>query len=408
MATRPTAFPRWATDANRTLEPSSGEKDTGWEVRKKPPARKMNWLQYLAYLWALYHDDEIKAVIEDIGLTIGAEEGQLLRTIKAMIGMQVYSNWANLDVGQNFDMHGIAYNSSGWVIVGKDDTTRAIVLRNQYEGDPSAAWSQATAGLTKAVDLYDVASDGTTFCAAGEADGADAYIVTATDGLNWTERANPANFTLRRVVFANSIWVAVGDPTGTRPYLITASDPTGAWTQNTSPAKNFALYGVAYDGSGLWVAVGVADGTDAYLLTASDPTGTWTERSNPKNFDLYGVAYGNGKWVAAGGADGTDAYIVTSTDGVTWVEQANPQNIALTDVHFVSGPDVFVAVGLLGAAGPGSYILMSPDGETWTQVPCPGNVNLRRIFSDGSRAMIVGDDDGPETAAFVMRSPRYR
>jgi len=49
--TKPTKVARWATDANRTLEPSSGEKDTGWQVQKKPPGRKMNWLQWVAYKW---------------------------------------------------------------------------------------------------------------------------------------------------------------------------------------------------------------------------------------------------------------------------------------------------------------------------------------------------------------------
>jgi hypothetical protein len=52
--TQPTKTPQWATDGGRTLEPSAGEKGVGWEVDKKPPARFMNWLQNLAYLWLLW------------------------------------------------------------------------------------------------------------------------------------------------------------------------------------------------------------------------------------------------------------------------------------------------------------------------------------------------------------------
>lgn len=54
MPEQPTSLPRWATDGGRTLEPSSGEKDTGWEVEKKPPARKMNWLFNIIYQWTQY------------------------------------------------------------------------------------------------------------------------------------------------------------------------------------------------------------------------------------------------------------------------------------------------------------------------------------------------------------------
>jgi hypothetical protein len=53
-AEQPTSLPRWATDGGATLEPSSGQKDTGWEVDKKPPARFMNWLFNLIYDWTQY------------------------------------------------------------------------------------------------------------------------------------------------------------------------------------------------------------------------------------------------------------------------------------------------------------------------------------------------------------------
>ena len=54
MATKPTDLPRWATDAGRTLEPTSGEKDTGWQAGYKPPARKMNWLFNTIYDWIVW------------------------------------------------------------------------------------------------------------------------------------------------------------------------------------------------------------------------------------------------------------------------------------------------------------------------------------------------------------------
>jgi hypothetical protein len=47
----PDVFPRWATDAATTLEPSSGTKDTGWVVGTKMPARWFNWLHNNVYEW---------------------------------------------------------------------------------------------------------------------------------------------------------------------------------------------------------------------------------------------------------------------------------------------------------------------------------------------------------------------
>jgi len=52
----PVKFPRWATDAGRTLEPAESgaaqsNKDKGWLIDDRPPAREMNWLQNMAYEW---------------------------------------------------------------------------------------------------------------------------------------------------------------------------------------------------------------------------------------------------------------------------------------------------------------------------------------------------------------------
>ena len=51
MASKPVRTARWATDGGATLEPSGGEKDTGWVVDDKPPARHMNFLQNTAFQW---------------------------------------------------------------------------------------------------------------------------------------------------------------------------------------------------------------------------------------------------------------------------------------------------------------------------------------------------------------------
>jgi hypothetical protein len=75
LFTKPTKVARWATNATRTLEPSSGEKDVGWEVDKKPPARKMNWLQWVAYGWFGWLNERLFDGATDDDLTVSGVDG---------------------------------------------------------------------------------------------------------------------------------------------------------------------------------------------------------------------------------------------------------------------------------------------------------------------------------------------
>jgi hypothetical protein len=53
-AEQPAKLPQWATNGGTTVEPALGEKQVGWEVDKKPPARFMNWLLNNLYTWTQY------------------------------------------------------------------------------------------------------------------------------------------------------------------------------------------------------------------------------------------------------------------------------------------------------------------------------------------------------------------
>lgn len=57
-ATKPPGNPpRWATNGGTQVEPSSGQKDTGWISGQRPPFSMMNWLQGQIYLWQQYLED---------------------------------------------------------------------------------------------------------------------------------------------------------------------------------------------------------------------------------------------------------------------------------------------------------------------------------------------------------------
>lgn len=62
MATKPANTARWAQTAGGTLsseivEPSSGEKDSGWADAQLPPHDYFNWWQNLVHQWVLYLND---------------------------------------------------------------------------------------------------------------------------------------------------------------------------------------------------------------------------------------------------------------------------------------------------------------------------------------------------------------
>lgn len=55
-ATKPSVAPRWASVSPGTsrLEPTSGQKDTGWTNGQRPAFNEMNWLQGVIYDWQQY------------------------------------------------------------------------------------------------------------------------------------------------------------------------------------------------------------------------------------------------------------------------------------------------------------------------------------------------------------------
>jgi hypothetical protein len=56
---KPTDLPEWAADGTNTVEPSEGEKDTGWIVDEIPPSSYENWIQRTNWLWWRWWDEKV-------------------------------------------------------------------------------------------------------------------------------------------------------------------------------------------------------------------------------------------------------------------------------------------------------------------------------------------------------------
>ena len=155
------------------------------------------------------------------------------------------------------------------------------------------------------------------------------YIVTSTDGITWTSRTSPVSDELRAIVYANGMFVAVGY-NGT---IVTSTDGI-TWTKQNSTVTSVFL-AIAY-GNGMFVAVG-SSGT---IVTSTDGI-TWTKQTPPVSAELLAIAYGNGMFVAVG-SPGT---IVTSTDGITWTKQTSPVSGKFKATAYGNGMFVVFAEG---------------------------------------------------------------
>lgn len=255
-----------------------------------------------------------------------------------------------------------------------------------------AALNMHVKSFPKAFNMRGVFYDDTPKAAffVGDPDGTDAYSLHTIGYRQFTEITNPKNVRLNDVTGDPSVptYVACGDADGADAYLL--SKPGGAipWVERTNP-KNFELNACTF-GAGLFVCVGVADGTDAYIITSPDGT-TWTERSNPKNVELEAIAFSGSLFVAVGREDGaTDAYIVTSSDGITWTERSDPKNKNLLCVSWSADHNLFIAGGSVEPFPDDNYLVTSPDGITWTERSNPfDNTNSGQLDSIGVGGGIV-------------------
>lgn len=285
------------------------------------------------------------------------------------------SNWTSRAVLKSGHLREVIWTGSMFIAVGESDGADAYILTSTN----GIAWSEKA--NPKNGNLQSIAWSGSRFVAVGNELGGE-YIITSTDGITWTESVSPKNIPLWAVTWNGSKFVAVGGADGVDAFIITSTDGIN-WIESVNP-KNVILKGIIWNGS-MFVAVGYGDGVDAYILTSTDAI-TWTERANPKNITLHGVAWNGAMFVAVGSADGVDAYIVTSTDGITWTERANPKNSQLFAITW--NGYLFVAVG--GNDNEDAYLLTSTDGITWKERANPKSKSLYGITWNGSMFVSVG------------------
>ena len=223
-------------------------------------------------------------------------------------------------------------------------------------------------------------------------------ILTSPDGITWTQQTSPINSRLFDVTYANGLFFAVGDG-----GVITSPDGI-TWTAKSTV---YGLRGIIY-ANGLFILVstngiytspdGITWTTRVYgymmdvtyanglfvavgyevILTSTDAI-TWTKVIDDPAIDLYSITYGNGLFVATG----AQGHIYTSPDGTNWTKQVSPvTNNYIFSVTYGNG--IYVAVGESGV------VLTSPDGINWTKQTAPVTNNFWCIKYINGKYIIAG------------------
>jgi hypothetical protein len=360
--------------------------------------------------------EELCYAIEEMGIALTkGTNTQLLQAFKTLLQLSVaQSTWTLRTHGANETVYGSAYAAAfGSTFVGRTVLVGTTTGASPYIiiSDDGTTWTAVTEGTN--VDLHAVDYDRVDlFVAVGAASGGKAYIATSSTGSVWTKQAGAGvpsvNVDLNGIAYNTGnvdIWVAVGNDTGgSGPYIITSSNGVN-WTQRTMTGPVTAdLECVAHNGQagadGLWVAAGFA-ATDALVL--SSPAGAvWTTRVSATSgaFGPRAVAHNQkagaaGLWVIVGYNSAAACNVMTSADGITWAEVGVfGTSYLFNDVKFING--VWVAVGYDTSVGIDPVVATSLDGTTWTRIYQGGSTfPLNTLVSaGGSRIIAAGDATG--------------
>ena len=186
--------------------------------------------------------------------------------------------------------------------------------------------------------------------------GANGYVTTSTDGVNWTTYKvdSSATYNWADIAYGNSKFVVVGSS----GRISTSANGT-SWTTPKWFDSSHGLLSIAY-GNGRFVTMGNGS---TYIGVSTDGT-TWSKYAVPSSMLIgYGMAFGNGKFVCSS----SNGHIFTSNDGQTWTKFTTDVNGNWMDVIY--NGEMFIAVGRSWNNSYSKYvntITTSIDGETWT------------------------------------------
>lgn len=207
-------------------------------------------------------------------------------------------------------------------------------------------------------------------------------ISISPDGTNWTESATATANNLNALAYVNGLFVAVGIN-----GVVESSSDGANWVLGTSGTTN-SLNAVTY-GNGKFLAIG-ANGT---IITSANAV-NWTPHFWGTNFT--GVTYGGAGFMAVNGSD----QVYLSSDGLTWTGETIYNGPFYTNglgamlpmnheiVAFANGNYCVSGWRFSSSTFIRPYIFTSPDGSSWTTNSFPDVSGLNsfsfKFFSIGN------------------------
>ena len=212
------------------------------------------------------------------------------------------------------------------------------------------------------------------------------YVLSSSDSVTWTQVTlpQPKSDFLRGIFFLKGIFIVVGD----YGYMTTSSDGVNWSLVTTQPLQ--PIRKIVY-GNGLWVAIGTN-----IIYTSTDGI-SWTPQysTNDSTYDLTGITYGNNTFVAVGLYNA----VLTSPDGKVWTKT---MGTGLDDITF--GKSTFVGVSghnLLTASDGINWTVRA----SYPPIQYRGTKSSLITFGNGIFAAIGYDTESVPTNDVVYTSP---
>ncbi|NLV17789.1 MAG: hypothetical protein GXY50_11390 [Syntrophomonadaceae bacterium] len=327
--------------SGKILVSSNGETWTTHEVTY--PVGKSTTL-----LSITYSDAASKFVAAGMGSDSGQHECGIMTSEDGEKWTVTYSEPAN--VSWNYTLWDVTNHNGTFVAVGgrTSGSSSGYFIVTSSDGEN---WTTGTSG--SAAQLFSVDYDGSKFIAAGSTQsGNKAFIATSADGGTWSNKTDSGRPGFRAIASNNEGAQLVAMAGYGNIYT---SDNGGTSWEYRTLGTTKTLKDVAWNGSNLYVAVGV-EGT---IQTSANGV-NWTSQTSGTTNDLNKVDYLNNQFVAVG-KGGT---IVTSTNGIDWTLRTSGTAQELKGIAYGDGK--YVIVG--GDAYYNPVVLTSDDGITWSTV----------------------------------------
>lgn len=299
-------------------------------------------------------------------------------------------------------VYDVACYNGTWVAVGYDSSTYPYIFTT---ANPTGTWTIQQIDSSEQVIMRHISCYNGTWVALGFNTSNQPYIFTTTNPTStWTKtRISDYALPVYDIAYYNGTWVAAGNNANAYPCILTTTNLTSTWTYTQITTSKISLLSVAYY-NGTWVAAGLQN-YKPYIYTATNPTGSWTGKL------IYDTAWGfmddiycyNGTWVILGhDANGYPCILTTTDPTGTWIYK-QISTTAIRPIKVICDNNTWMACGYTKASPYYPYVITTtnPTGTWKSNKLYTSKVMLRGIASDNGAWVTVGENNGSYPTAFA-------